>query len=595
MSTTFSQILYYCEIDGVAVPLQSPVVQNESFESQTWVADFQLAARPASEPAEGDTVEIMRIRVADDEGDWQFAGYVQDVETESEPWSMHIRANGELDKFNVLREGTDLNLTGDDAGVWMAVADYCGVIYDAADIQNAGFNVAEREALKWKIGTPGWSVIQELDDVLGMRTIEIGHGRVIRFAYDLAPDGSTHHFEYEKGVTATFWKHSRRAGRRSERMNRWKITGVSIDCDDGDTACTCQVWAKATDTGSRKARRHRRQTVPFQEFSSDFIQSEDAAEAIARRFMRWYNRSPDEISIDVLNDSTARIGHVVKITDSTYGIGASPAKYYMIWAIDRTGDAMTLHLVGGAEGSEGTVTTGVQKQCNEALSDINWPGTFDLPDFAFPDLELSITDLPGAGIDVGGATTPVVTFFGPVIPVGGDCSAVVPAVADWILEFGDIDFLAAGELSMTDINDAQAYHDDADTCLPLTDEITFRWVGSVDRTGTSEVFIQFFLGNALSTVNAGIEILFAGSGDLVNFYDFSGFAGDDGGGAIPDTFTFELIFAAGDMTFLIDGTPRATYSYGTWPAAEDLYPRISHGSAVTMSFEMASIEFQIGV
>jgi hypothetical protein len=171
---------------------------------------------------------------------------------------------------------------------------------------------------------------------------------------------------------------------------------------------------------------------------------------------------------------------------------------------------------------------------------------------------------------------------------------VIPAPGEWTTELGSITYPDDGAVSFAATPDAQASYDDTGAVFPLAASTRFRWFGHCDRTGTDEVFVGFWLMNAGNTVSAGIEWQFSAGGDLVNLYSFAGFEDDDVG-ALPDEFDFAIDWnpTAGTISLTIDGSPRGSASLGTWPG-DDLFPKVSHGEAGTMSLDLTGMYFVIG-
>jgi hypothetical protein len=211
-------------------------------------------------------------------------------------------------------------------------------------------------------------------------------------------------------------------------------------------------------------------------------------------------------------------------------------------------------------------------------------------------------------IDLTISTTTTLKFFGEqdaehISPVrtevytitGGGLGPVIPAPGDWTTEFGVISYPDDGALSFHDPDDAQAYYDDGGAVFPLTEETRFRWSGHIEFNATDEVFIQWALQSGDDTVIAYVEILRQAGGDP--YLAVTGFAGggfDELPVPIADSgdFVFDWNPGAGTLTATYDGNSVST-SLGTWPGA-GLYPKISHGTAVTMDTDLTGMVFTIG-
>jgi hypothetical protein len=104
--------------------------------------------------------------------------------------------------------------------------------------------------------------------------------------------------------------------------------------------------------------------------------------------MRWYNRQPDTLTVQSLNDPNVNCGSVIGVKDEAYGIDLTAdadETPYLILTIDRRGDEMTLNCLGGAAGDTGTITSGVEKVCNAtSTAAFDTPPAFTPPTIMVP-------------------------------------------------------------------------------------------------------------------------------------------------------------------------------------------------------------------
>lgn len=388
MSWSFERSHIRVSINGTPVKTTEEPSITADLGNLCRTAEFVLAGEPDPEPLTSDVVTIELI-----EGDtvWVlFGGTINSVDVESgggaTDWEYHILAVDQLEKLRATNKSGDLDLTGlTDIEAWKAVADYCGVIYDDADIEGAAFILGQRADVSWKddASTGGAAIIQELDDVFGCATMTIGDNRVIRIVVDWTPADDTGLYRTYTKTTADDWQgHHRGRGDRDQIQNVWRVTGASVDSADG--SCTSTPWAFAVNGNAQIGRRVR---TAEQTFSSDFIQDESLAEAIVRRLMRRYNRGPDLANISASVDANLHPGSKAKLVDHTYGIETGSGRRCLVSSVSIAGFGLTADLICGAAGAEGTVTHGVDKVCGDSHTDPDWDDGFTDPSADYPPLD----------------------------------------------------------------------------------------------------------------------------------------------------------------------------------------------------------------
>lgn len=380
MALTARNYFWRVTVNGDVVGTAGTPTINESIQAMTRVAEFSLASQPESTPSIGQTVQIDFCNVGSDIFWPAFAGTIDAIEVESQPWEMVVRCTGPLALLRKVRTGSDYNLTGKtDGEVIEDILTYCGISYSPSDILDMGYEFGERQAVKWLIDVPASQILREIDTVLGCVTLEIGAGRVVRFNWDPAPENGLKAVRtYERAVDYDFFQNHRSRGNRDQIQNVWEVHGPTVRINDN---CNATVWAKAADSNPQLGRKVRVQTGTFQ---SDLIQDEALAEYVVKRLMWQSNKTPDMGSIEVFNHPNISPGSVVTLEDDSYGINAAP-RHFSVQSVDRSGFTMVLGLVAGPRGDEGTVTTGVEKVCNDTHSNQDWPGTFTPPGgFTYP-------------------------------------------------------------------------------------------------------------------------------------------------------------------------------------------------------------------
>lgn len=385
---TLVQVRYYIEvlINGTPMRTGPGVTITEALESFCTVAEFELLERPASVPADGDTVEIRQVNLDTSEFVPLFGGYITIRGVNSSPHALAYRAIDELSKFSAIRNGTDLELTGmTDGEAWKAIATVCGVTFDPADIQDTGYVLGERAPVYWKVGQTGATVIGELDKVFGCKSLTVLNNRVVRFAYDRVPHLSDSVKNFSKTTSPDMFTFYLETADDSAVQSEWKVTGGQLPCGDDDE-CTCTPWARSATPNPKRGKKIK--LVPGEDFQSTLIQDEELAAEISRRLMRWYNRVPIDARLETITDPDIHPGSVVGVFDPTYGIGHTATLPFFVQNVDKRGHQMTLTLVGGTAGATGTTTTGVDKVCNNVNLDLDWPGDWDFPPLSFPPLGL---------------------------------------------------------------------------------------------------------------------------------------------------------------------------------------------------------------
>lgn len=412
MTTLVRRPLYRFKLAGTTIDLAAQPVQNEVLEGViTNVLDVELAEEPTlgtNETAALALIERNALTITE-----QFLGRVNHVGGQSYPNRVVLTCTGPLARLRrVPTFDHDLTTMTDGEAV-EHVLDQCNIDFDPADIQDAGYVIGTIEPYFWLKDQPGSEVIAEIDRVMGMATIEIGAGRVIRFAYDRAPADADIGVTYTRGIDAEFWRNQRDRGDLDAIVNVWQVSGLSYTHADG---CSRSIWARAegdnADLGAGVRNRAGR-------FTSDLIQDTALAEAVAERMMRWYNRQPDELTVVALNDINVMPGQVIGAKDIAYGVDLdddADETPYLVLTADRRGDETTLNCVGGAAGAIGTITSGVEKICNQTST-----ATFDSPP----------------------AFTPPTIGVPPVVPVddfdegggGGGGGGILPGDS-WVLDLG---------------------------------------------------------------------------------------------------------------------------------------------------------------
>lgn len=367
---------------------------------------FTLAQQPSSTPADGAVVLVELVDTNSTAVYSLFGGKVDGgPETESEPFGMTVRAVDQLSDLRIVRTGGDLDLTGmTPKEAKMEIFDYCGLTYDSDDIVDVDYILGALEPVKWLAdgSTSAAQVITEIDRVFGLCTETIGNNRIISFRPDVMPEDDTGAYRtLTKGVSVDFQAHHRAHGSRNEIQTIWSVTGVSHEFNDGN--CTSTPWAKAVHGTARVGRSRR---VAEASDQSDLIQDESLAIYVAANHMRQTSGIPDTATVATLTSRNLHPGTKLLIEDRTYGIRALP-RIFCVTRVEIVGLRTDLTLLAGPPGDEGTITSGVDRVCNDTHTDGDIPGDFEPPDFdvpplddgdfddiEFPDIDLEDPDLP---------------------------------------------------------------------------------------------------------------------------------------------------------------------------------------------------------
>lgn len=328
-----------------------------------------------------------------------FRGTLDQFRGVSSPHAVNLLAKGPLAR---LRRSFDADydlsdLTDEDAV--SAILTRCGISHDSADIDGTGYVLGAHEPVIWRAGQAGAEVVPEIDRVFGCATIEIESARIIRFPYSRVPahyDPATYAATYRRGQAGVnFYEHERARGDLDQIRNYWRIQGLGYDGAEGtaDEGCTFQVWATGkADNATLGAGR----LVGPDVFSSDLIQSEARAKAIAQRLMSWWNRLPDTIRIVAPLDVDVIAGSLVLVRDNAYGVDLTSDTAYLVYNKGFEGESsMTLDCIGGPSGVIGTLTSGIDRCCGTQQEDGTCTDVGTNPDPDFPGGGLGGIDTPG--------------------------------------------------------------------------------------------------------------------------------------------------------------------------------------------------------
>lgn len=403
----WNRVLYGDVGSETLAKVNAPVHIQQALEGAvTYVAEFQPTGYQAGVLVQGQDVVIDNVRLSTEYDDGYqtrrvFTGVVDPYSAASFENEVTVTCTGNLRKLRKSRS-SDYSLTGKtDQQAVKDVLTYCGIAYDAADIAGDGYVLGAVKPVTWKKRQTGAELIQELDNVFGYATIELGDGRVVRFPYSRVPSEYDDLVYGTKGTVKdfrrgtqglTFYENERERGSMDEIKNHWRVAGVSWEGAEGaaDEGCNYQVVAEAfADNDILGAG-----VYQSDEFSSDFIQSELLAKKIASRLMRYNNRRADVIRIVAGNDPKVGVGHLVGVRDQAYAIDLDTTQRYLVLNCSRDGDFMTIDCIGGAPGEVGTITSGIDKCCgtqredgtcddtgtNPGTPDPNTPTVPDIPD-----------------------------------------------------------------------------------------------------------------------------------------------------------------------------------------------------------------------
>jgi hypothetical protein len=555
---------HHITISGDPALFTGEVLVNEAMDNLCRVAEFQIAEQPAVTPEEGDPVVIYLLNLDDepDTAQYVFGGKINAIEVQSQPWSMVIRCTDQLELLRRVPTA-DHNLTGmTDGEAVMEVLDGCQIDYDPADIFDYGYVLGAEVPVKWLAGVTGAQVIQEINAVFGTVLLTIGNNRVIRVPIQLPPADATGSYrEYERGVSADWAAHGRSHGERDAIQNFWMVRGASIP-SGADDECQSQPWANAVhgnpQLGSRRVR------VTGQEFQSDLIQDESLAEFVVRMMMRRTNRLQETAVLEELDDPNVHSATLLTLVDNTYGIETGAGRNAVVTSVDRTGHRMTVTCQCGPPGNEGTVTTGVEKVCNDTHTDTDIDLDFDfdvtlptlpeLPDFNF---EL---DLPTFDLDLIGGTDPgeseqvcmdgTITFatawFNSADNGDGD---------DWLIAGSDIS--SSEDQNGTAITVQRIPRKDG---MPVSYRITF--TAEITTTGGFELYAA----DNRATFPLHFFMTYFGTAGLpggIQFQDWGAYEGTTGSGLsfgdAPDGTPVDVVIewdrVASEFTVTVDGVP----------------------------------------
>lgn len=425
---TVVNIKYAVFINGVQVQIAAGPVINEALGNLCRVCEFELAEQPEAEPQMDDTILVQLLDYTNEVTYDLFGGTTSALDTDSEPWSYVIQSTDQLERLRRAPQNDHVYTGMTVTEAMQDILDSCNIDYDLADLVDIDYVLGDKVKISWPAEVAGSDMVTSFNDVFGTVLQTIGNDRVIWFLPELPPTSGTGKYrDFEKGVNADWPTHHRQRGTRDNIQNLWDVRGASWPCGSGDPPeCTCQPWAKSIHGNSQLGGRRIRTVT--QSITSDLIQDESLAEYVVRRQMRLTNRIPDTAVVDTLNDTNIHPGTKIGLIDHTYGINTEALRLCTTTSVDRNGNDMTLNLICGTPGNEGTVTHGVEKVCNDTHSDIDVPGGFDPPDFDVPDLDIGI-DLDPLDFDfdfditvIGGTNPPV---------GGGSGSCFVPVGSDW--------------------------------------------------------------------------------------------------------------------------------------------------------------------
>lgn len=408
----WQRILYGDPGSEVLVDSEAPpTIQQELENAVTYVAEFNVSNWTDVMPVTGEPVTIDQIRLYDETGDGYpmrplFTGTLNTVTGRSYPNSATLSCTGPLAKLRKVRVA-DLDVSGmTDGEAWKEVMDFCGVAYDDANVDEWGYELGAVKPVIWRRGQSGAEFVAELDRVFGMATIELGDGSVWRFAYDKAPDAYADDLYsgiYNVAMTftrgqegATFYDNERDLGDVDQIGSYVRVQGLQYEGAEGtaDEGCTFDIYADAIADHPKLGAG---QYVAPIDFSSDLIQHESLAKAVAVRIMRWGNREPDLLRVETANHASLTVGDLIEVRDEAPGIGITTYKRYLILRTARTADFMSLDCVGGAAGATGTITSGIRRCCGTQLEDGTCDETGTNPDPGSPPAP-GVPGDPGVGV-----------------------------------------------------------------------------------------------------------------------------------------------------------------------------------------------------
>lgn len=463
------------KLDGALVPLAEPVRIQEALEGAvTSVAEIVLSGAAAGPLSTNTALTIDHVNRGQPTSDnrytsrRQFAGIVNQIDSDG----VTLTCTGPLAKLRRTRTD-DLNLSGlTDITATRAILSFCGISYTASDISGWGYVLGQVSPIIWSAGQSGAAMLGELDRVFHCATIEVGDGRIVRFPYHLSPyqyTSPTYAKTFTRGQKGvSFYDDQRIRGDIDQIQNYWQVTGINYQGAEGTETEGCSFQVYAVGQADHPQLGPGIFTGP-QTFSSDLIQSEDLAKAISTWLLQAYNREPDALTIRCGNDALIGPGDLVLVKDPSYGIDLASQKRYLVRAITRDGDTMTLECIGGPTGIVGTVHSGILRQCNDTSAEVGTDG----PAFAAP--AFSIPPDPSADF--------VDPALDPIVPDGGDVPEP-PNVTDLLTG------CTAGETG---------FGQDADPDLTLPWRLTGQWgLNLHDMTGYLESMDLFAASGSLT-------------------------------------------------------------------------------------------------
>ena len=366
MSVTQRKHGWKLRVGGETVRIAGdPPVQVEALTGwQTNVLEVTPFDEPGITPGTG---VLLRFRdFGADEAWTQFSGEIDRVAATDEPHSVSLRCVGPMIRLKRVRTGAALDLSGmTDGEAVKAILDACDVPYVAGDIADAGYVLGDRVPVLWEPGTSGMDMIARLDDVFGMATREQPNGKVIRYRYELAPRAAQIRRTYEAGVSAKVYGITRNRGGADGIQNAWEVRGAEYVETSLYEECTLVPYASAARRNDRLGG-----SAGVSTYQDDIIQDADLAAAVCKRLMRWFNREPDEITVEAENDPDVMPGAVIGVIDSAWGVDLPVEKPYTVMTVDRAGSTMTLGCVGGASGDVGAIEQGYEQTCNETVTEV---------------------------------------------------------------------------------------------------------------------------------------------------------------------------------------------------------------------------------
>lgn len=370
--------------DRVTLFTAGPVQIQQSLTSgETYVCQFDLYGRPTIRV--GQVIDVRQVDYLGHAAATAFHGRINKISASHFPHQVTVTCQGPLAKLRRARLSGDHTLNGlTDGEAIQYLFGYCGIAYDPALIADAGLVLGPREDIFFKEGQSAQSFVAALDDLLGMCTLELPDGTPCRFAYSLVPADypSGYITLAADGSDVYVYENQRDHGDIDAIRNAVAVTGASWECG-ADNQCTCTPWAKSNADNGVLGSGVRTEALST---SSEFIQDEATAAALATRLMRWNNRQPDSLRLVAPNYLNVIPGRPVDVIDPVYGIGLPTATRYLVTEKQQEGDIMTLTLTGGAAGVVGPVSTGVEQVCSERTNpgDIDIPGAFSVPSVDVP-------------------------------------------------------------------------------------------------------------------------------------------------------------------------------------------------------------------